>query len=65
MSKEIEELKELAKIYRELAQILDEAVELEEDDNISDKEAEEKTEEMIGRFLIKSIKAKKILEGIR
>ena len=47
MSKEIEELKELAKTDRELAQILDEAVELEEDNNISDKETEKKTEEMI------------------
>lgn len=63
MSKDIEQLKEMSKTYKELAKILDEAIELEDKKELTDEEKDEKTEELIGRFLIKNIKIKNILEG--
>lgn len=63
MSKDIEQLKEMSKTYKELAKILDEAIELEDKKELTDEEKDEKIEELIGRFLMKNIKIKKILEG--
>lgn len=63
MSKDIEQLKEMSKTYKELAKIPDEAIELEDKKELTDEEKDEKTEELIGRFLIKNIKIKNILEG--
>lgn len=63
MSKDIEQLKEMSKTYKELAKILDEAIELEDKKELTDEEKDEKAEELIGRFLIKNIKIKNILEG--
>lgn len=63
MSKDIEQLKEMSKTYKEIAQILDEAIELEDKKELTDEEKDEKTEELIGRFLMKNIKIKNILEG--
>lgn len=63
MSKDIEQLKEMSKTYKELAKILDEAIELEDKKELTDEEKDEKTEELIGRFLMKNIKIKNILEG--
>lgn len=63
MSKDIEQLKEISKTYKELAKILDEAIELEDKKELTDEEKDEKIEELIGRFLIKNIKIKNILEG--
>ena len=63
MSKDIEQLKEMSKTYKELAKILDEAIELEDKKELTDEEKDEKIEELIGRFLIKNIKIKNILEG--
>lgn len=63
MSKDIEQLKEMSKTYKELAKILDEAIELEDKKELTDEEKDEKIEELIGRFLMKNIKIKNILEG--
>ena len=63
MSKDIEQLKEMSKTYKELAKILDEAIKLEDKKELTDEEKDEKTEELIGRFLMKNIKIKNILEG--
>lgn len=53
----------MSKAYKEIAQILDEAIELEDKKELTDEEKDEKTEELIGRFLMKNIKIKNILEG--
>lgn len=63
MSKDIEQLKEMSKTYKELAKILDEAIELEDKKELTDEEKDEKIEELIGKFIIKNIKIKNILEG--
>ena len=63
MSKDIEQLKEMSKTYKELAKILDKAIELEDKKELTDEEKDEKIEELIGRFLMKNIKIKNILEG--
>ena len=63
MSKDIEQLKEMSKAYKELAQILDEAIELEDKKELSNEEKDEKIEELLGKFIIKNIKIKNILEG--
>lgn len=63
MSKDIEQLKEISKTYKELAKILDEAIELEDKKELTDEEKDEKIEELIGKFIIKNIKIKNILEG--
>lgn len=63
MSKDIEQLKEMSKTYKELAKILDEAIKLEDKKELTDEEKDEKTEELIVRFLMKNIKIKNILEG--
>lgn len=62
MSKDIEQLKEMSKTYKELAKILDEAIELEDKKELTDEEKDEKIEKLIGKFIIKNIKIKNILE---
>lgn len=63
MSKDIEQLKKMSRAYKEIAQILDEAIELEDKKELTDEEKDEKIEELIGKFIIKNIKIKNILEG--
>ena len=63
MSKDIEQLKEMSRAYKEIAQILDEVIELEDKKELTDEEKDEKIEELIGKFIIKNIKIKNILEG--
>lgn len=65
MDKDIEKLKELSKCYKSLAEIIDKVIALEDAEELTDKEVDEKVEELLGNFLIKTIKAKKLLEGLK
>ena len=53
----------MSRAYKEIAQILDEAIELENKKELTDEGKDEKIEELIGKFIIKNIKIKNILEG--
>lgn len=65
-----EEIKELAEIFKSIADTLDEVVKIQDklDNNeldISEEEADEKIDEILGKFVVKLLKAQEKLGGIK
>lgn len=65
-----EEIKELAEIFKSISDILNEAVKIQDklDNNeldMSEEEADEKIDELLGKFIIKLLKAQKKIGGIK
>ena len=50
------ELRELAKTFREAADVLDEITNIEENETLDEKQKEEAQEELLGRLMVKMIK---------
>lgn len=65
MDKDIEDIKKLSETFKGLAKILDEVIALEDNEELTDEEVNKKIEELLGKFLMKYIKANKLLEGLK
>lgn len=50
------ELRELAKTFREAADVLDEITNIEENNELDEKQKEEAQEELLGKLMVKMIK---------
>lgn len=63
--KDKEEFKELAELFKQISDILYEAVDIQDkldkgEIEMSEKEAQNKVDELLGKFIVKLLKAKKV-----